>query len=162
MAVPRSSPAPKGTDRALWHISTLAKRNPRRYGNSDGVVLDILQASAKPLTAYQIRDEIEDGDRRIAPMQVYRVLQRLIESQRVVRIETLSAYVLADPGVNGIAICQRCGRYTALKLAAAADIAAEVANIGFIAAKQVIEIAGTCGTCRQEESVTTDPHDEPA
>jgi hypothetical protein len=60
MGVLRSSPTPKGPEQAAWHISTLTRRNPRRYGNSEGAVLGVLQESTKPLTAYQIRDQIEE------------------------------------------------------------------------------------------------------
>ncbi len=80
-------------------------------------VLERLEASTGPLSAYTLLDQLaREGFR--APLQVYRALDTLIKGGFVHRLESLNAFVACaeEPHDHSIhdmtafAICDRCGQ----------------------------------------------------
>ena len=112
-------------------------------------VLDVLGASATPMSAYDILAAAAMTELR-TPVQVYRVLKKLIASGHVHRIESLSAFVACDHGPHdtqaAFAICETCG--------SVAEIGPEEIGLGSISLRDgfrvhrvVAEFLGTCGRC---------------
>ena len=119
---------------------------------NDRLVLELVQAAAHPVTAYDILDLMRPGRPRIAPPTVYRALARLAASGLVHRIETLNAWfapAVASPQGSGIiAICDDCGdvgEYSAPEALSA--IAGVLGATGFHAQRPVVEVHGLCGPC---------------
>jgi len=116
-------------------------------------VLEKLEATKGPLSAYTLLDQLRDDGFR-APLQVYRALDALIKDGFVHRLESINAFVAcAEPhdhshGMAAFAICDICGEAAELS-----DHAIEhqlddwVRSTGFVSKKAVIEFRGTCARC---------------
>jgi Fur family zinc uptake transcriptional regulator len=119
-------------------------------------VLERLEATIGPLSAYTLLDQLRDQGFR-APLQVYRALDTLIKGGFVHRLESLNAFVAcAEPhdhshGMTAFAICDKCGQVVEMS---DHDVGEQldywVRSTGFAAKKAVIEFRGTCGKCLAE------------
>lgn len=116
-------------------------------------VLDTLQQSSRPLSAYKILDSLRSEGFR-APMQIYRALGYLAEQGLVHRLESLNAYVsCAGPcadkeGVRAFAICDCCGQVDeffvpSLNRYFGSWIKQNVFSLG----RSTIELHGKCAAC---------------
>lgn len=123
-------------------------RLPPRYR----LVLESLRQSPLPLTAYGLLEMCrEDG--LTTPIQVYRILNRLITFRLVHRIEKMKAYIAcqgchAFGGEALFAICEVCGRVTEVKAEdALASAERQAAAMGFVSSRIAVEIIGRCHAC---------------
>ena len=119
---------------------------------NDRLVLDLVQAAAHPVTAYDILERMRPDRPRIAPPTVYRALARLAARGLVHRVETLNAWfapsVTGPQGGGIIAICDDCGdvgEFAAPEALSA--IAGALGATGFHAQRPVVEVHGLCGPC---------------
>ncbi|MCC2095833.1 MAG: transcriptional repressor [Hyphomicrobiales bacterium] len=118
-------------------------------------MLDILCNEGKPLGAYDLIDRIAlRSGKRPAPISVYRVLDFLVEHGLAHRLSSRNAF-LACARHHGAGeplaflICDKCGavsEQTSPALRSAIDALAEEAS--FKRRTQVIELTGTCASCR--------------
>lgn len=121
---------------------------------NQGLVLDTLAAAEAPLSAYTILDRLR-GEGLRAPLQVYRALDKLVETGRVHRLESINAFVAcAQPhghrhGLTAFAICDTCGRVSEFADEVVRErLALWSRENGFASTKTAIEIRGTCQACR--------------
>ena len=127
-------------------------RNPQ-------LVLDVLRDCAKPLSAYEILDQLKSAGLR-SPLQIYRALTALRQRGYAHRLESLNAFIAcADPdccaaGVHAFAICDLCGQVTELGDAAlAGQVEALSVASGFVSSQTVIEVRGSCQICSSEPGI---------
>ena len=125
--------------------------NPRRKTHAERV-LEYLRRQTKPLSAYQILDDLR-SDGVTAATTVYRALDQLIASGRVHRIESLNAFTACrDPSHTEppvFEICEDCGAVTEhVDTRLTKNIAALSSHSGFKPEHSVIEIRGCCSDCR--------------
>ncbi|SDU03815.1 Fur family transcriptional regulator [Stappia sp. ES.058] len=120
---------------------------------NQGLVLDALSRAEAPLSAYTILDQLREAGFR-APPQVYRALEKLVESGRVHRLESLNAFVACQhPGCDGhtavaFTICEQCGRVAEVSDAGLIDrIRTIAAASGFRVSKSTVELRGLCADC---------------
>ncbi len=118
-------------------------------------VLELLAASPQPLGAYDLIEHIaREGDRRPAPITIYRALDFLLGQGLVHRIESRNAFVACDhhhghADVVVFLLCEKCGTAAEASGAEIGDLLAEMAaKAGFAARGQFVEIAGECAACR--------------
>jgi Fur family transcriptional regulator, zinc uptake regulator len=119
-------------------------------------VLKHLRATGRALSAYEILDLVRDDGLR-APAQVYRALEKLIETGLVHRLESLNAFIACghdhvEPETCtetvAFAICEKCGvvaEYEMLEEAAA--LRSSLGNDGFVTGHMTIEVRGRCADC---------------
>lgn len=122
-------------------------------------VFAIILESHAAVGAYDIIDRMgEAGGRRPAPAIVYRALDFLIDQGLAHRISALNAFVACcgpegeeAGGAHGarFLICQDCG-VVAETQGEAVDrsIRREAMAAGFAVAESVVEVMGTCRSCR--------------
>jgi Fur family zinc uptake transcriptional regulator len=117
------------------------------------LVLDRLEKSEGPLSAYALLDQLRDDGFR-APLQVYRALDTLMKSGLVHRLESINSFVAChghhhhDHGITGFAICETCGQVTEFTDPVLSErLEAWAQATGFKASKAAIELRGTCGKC---------------
>lgn len=117
------------------------------------LVLDRLEKSEGPLSAYALLDQLRDDGFR-APLQVYRALDTLMKSGLVHRLESINSFVAChghhhhDRGITGFAICETCGQVTEFTDPVVSErLEAWAQATGFKASKAAIELRGTCGKC---------------
>ncbi len=130
----------------------MARRSGRRT-HADRV-LEHLRRQTRPLSAYQILEDLRD-DGVTAATTVYRALDQLLAARRVHRIESLNAWTACcDPSHTEtpvFEICEDCGAVTEhVHTSLTKDIAALSSHSGFEPSHSVIEIRGRCGACRAD------------
>ena len=112
-------------------------------------VLKVLVASSKPMSAYDILAATAMAELR-TPVQVYRVLKRLIATGHIHRIETLSAFVACDRGQHEsqavFTICEDCGVVAELE-PSEAGLGSVVPRSGFQVKRVIAEVLGLCAAC---------------
>lgn len=119
-------------------------------------VLAALQQASRPLSAYEIMAVIGDGT-RIAPMTVYRALDRLVSERQAYRLESLNAFVACGPpGGDGppvFAICDACGSVSAF---AAHELMGNLAewcrSSEFEISAATLELHGKCHSCQLRQA----------
>ena len=125
-----------------------------RLTRNQKLVLDALRDDGGPLTAYNLLDRLRDHGLR-APPQIYRALDKLVETGIVHRLESRNAFVScnhAHCGGDGLlfAICNHCGAVEELE---APDITpaleAASAPIGFRPSVLIGEVRGVCSACHE-------------
>ena len=144
---------------ALARARALCRERGERLTPLRLEVLRLLACSDVPLGAYALLAKLRQGrkDRVDAPT-VYRVIEFLSNLRLVTRIESRSAYVLADhaaqPEASVFFLCDTCNASVAVENGSVADlIAGSARTLGFLVNKPVIECNGTCARCLASPAV---------
>ena len=121
-------------------------------------VLELLWASDKPTSAYQLIEALRLRDSRpVGPPTVYRALHFLMAQGFVSRIESLNAFV---PCVHPerdhdclFFICSGCRASVELEDPRIGGLLAEgAAVLGFIATRRTVEVEGMCARCAEADA----------
>lgn len=125
---------------------------------NQSLVLRELQESTSPLSAYALLDKLRPHGFR-APLQVYRALEKLLDTGMVHRLDSINAFMACSHGADqkhhhGVAvfaICETCNQVNEF----ADDIISErlthwAKTNGFHAAKTGIELRGQCAVCQNQ------------
>lgn len=131
------------------------KKPSGRLSKNESLVFDVLKQAKNPLSAYAILDALRPDGLK-APLQVYRALNKLMQSGLAHKIESLNAFVTCrdeqcrQHKIVAFAICDDCDHVSEISDAA---LAAELSKVGKGADFQVIsstvELHGTCESCRK-------------
>jgi len=114
----------------------------------DAMVVQVLEGSPRPLSAYHIADRLEGRRGAAQVASVYRSIARLTEAGRVERVETLSAYRLSERRTGVLLVCEQCGMTRTLAMPAMRMVVtAEILASGFGLGRLVIEALGRCAQC---------------
>lgn len=125
-------------------------------------VLELLWESGRPTGAYELIDALKlRNSRPVGPPTVYRALRFLMAQGLVSRIESLNAYVpCAHPERRHdclFFLCSICGTSAELEDPRVERLLSEAASdLGFRAARRVIEVEGTCARCVEAGSGLTE------
>jgi Fur family zinc uptake transcriptional regulator len=117
-------------------------------------VFKVIAGFVKPASAYDIADGLSRAEsRRIAANSVYRILDLFVENNIVLRIESKNAYIVnAHPGCRHdciFLVCDVCSGVEHIDDdAIATNLRDAVGLAGFDARRPVIEVCGTCATCK--------------
>ena len=116
-------------------------------------ILELLWENDHPMGAYELIDALTlKISRPVGPPTVYRALEFLMSEGFASKIESLNAFVpCVHPERRNdclFFICNTCGASTELEDQRFERLISEKAEqIGFHAARRVIEVEGTCTTC---------------
>ena len=115
-------------------------------------VLDVLRNRQKPMTAYQILEELQAEEPDIAPPTVYRTLSALTDQGRAHRLESIKAFVPCRcqhiESVPVLAICGDCGTVEEHDGSALRSVlGALTSQTSFHTKRHIVEIHGTCQAC---------------
>ena len=120
---------------------------------NQSLVFGALSRAEGPLSAYTILDLLR-GDGFRAPLQVYRALDKLVETGMVHRLESLNAFVACrHPGCDShetiaFAICETCGKVTEISDEALETRLHDLSRKdGFTIKRAVVELRGVCAAC---------------
>jgi len=129
---------------------------PTDLTRNQELVLGALNASAGPLSAYDILDRLRTEGLR-APLQVYRALDKLVDRGLAHRLESINAFVAcADAhchrkGLIAFAICEGCGKVDEFADAVIEErLGAWARTGGFKVERTTMEIRGRCAECQQK------------
>ena len=72
----------------------------------------LITRSEKATSAYEMVSVLRHLKHEVAPLQVYRIIRRLVAEERIMRIESVQAYCAFDPGKmpTPVLVCERCRR----------------------------------------------------
>lgn len=115
-------------------------------------VLGVLKACDRPMTAYQILEQLQTVEPDIAPPTVYRTLSALTDQGRAHRLESIKAFVPCRcshvESVPVLAICADCGSVEEHDGSSLLPKLTALTNQNaFRAERHIVEIHGQCGTC---------------
>ncbi|MCQ8782926.1 Fur family transcriptional regulator [Mangrovibrevibacter kandeliae] len=137
--------------------SASEERQALRPGRNQQLVYDAMLKSGRPMRAYELLKLLHaDGIR--SPLQVYRVLDKLVREGKARKIETLHAFAICGKPSNGggqvaVTICTQCGQTDAIE---DAELKRQLAKLsrgsGFLAETATVELAGLCLGCQEVEA----------
>ncbi|MBS0570860.1 MAG: transcriptional repressor [Proteobacteria bacterium] len=115
-------------------------------------VLELIAASAKPIKAYDLLDQLKDARSNAAPPTVYRALDFLIDNGFIHKLQSINAYVSCHhPSVVHqvpFLICDVCESATEIcDERVASTLADQARALGFRARAQTLEVHGVCKHC---------------
>ena len=118
-------------------------------------VLEILQDSSEPMSAYDVLHELQKVTGKVAPPTVYRTLSSLQNQRAIHRLESLNAYVVCNQNCMQnapiISIYDTCGE---VEESVSDELLANLSDIvqrkGFAAERHVIEVHGKCAPCAEK------------
>lgn len=117
-------------------------------------ILGIMAKAHRPLTAYDLIDELGARGQAVKPPSVYRVLERLLGDGTLHRIDSLRAFVLCDrpeaAHESAFLVCDDCDRAFEIAAAEASRTLAKAAEkVGFAVTDVAHELHGRCSDCSQ-------------
>lgn len=115
-------------------------------------ILSVLKACDRPMTAYQILEQLQVSEPSIAPPTVYRTLSALTDQGRAHRLESIKAFVPCRcnhvESVPVLAICEDCGSVEEHDGSGLLpNLTALTKQSAFHAERHIVEIHGLCGAC---------------
>jgi len=144
----------------LTHVMEQAEALCRERGvrltDQRRTVLQLLCVSEKPLSAYELLDQLRGVVKNPAPPTVYRALDFLLEQGLVHKLESLHAYIGCahpdHPHASQFLICDDCGEVAEVEDSSVArSLKAAGKAIGFRAKRPVVEVLGTCAQCAEKQ-----------
>ena len=140
---------------ALNAAEMVCKKDGHRLTPMRRRVLELVWGSHEPVKAYDVLEVLRGEKKGSAPPTVYRALDFLQEQGFVHKIESLNSYIgCGAPGHAGTAqilICQECGEVAEINdLDIINLIVAKSLKLGFVIARQIIEVEGCCAGCRNK------------
>ncbi len=118
-------------------------------------VLELLKKKRKPLTAYDILDQLRSAGIK-APQTVYRALNGLAEKGLAHRIQSLGAFVACrndeDDHGSQFVVCRACGAVEELHDHRICHFIQEIGEkLKFQIEREMLELIGICSACRGKE-----------
>lgn len=140
----------------LERAEALCRERGVRLTDQRRRVLELLCVSDRPLSAYELLEQMRGIVKNPAPPTVYRVLDFLLEQGLVHKLESLHAYIGCahpeHPHASQFLICDDCGEVAEVEDPSVAEslrIAGKAR--GFFTRRPVVELLGTCAQCRSKK-----------
>lgn len=132
---------------------TCSGRGARLTGQRREVLACVSQSHAA-VGAYDIIERMAARGPRPAPITVYRALDFLMAHGLIHKVESRNAYVACSHMHEGkpaaLMVCAACGLVAELDAPEIFDaLRREASATGFSAERMMVELAGTCGACRE-------------
>ena len=119
------------------------------------LVLQEVAGSHTAIGAYDVLDRLaRKGERRLAPISVYRALDSLVQAGLVHRLESRNAFFAchashASDRRQIVLACEACATVAEVGGEQVfVDIGTAATAAGFHPSRALIEVIGTCGRCR--------------
>lgn len=131
--------------RAHGRMATSPRRSREQI---EAVVLDILARAPRPMSAYDIADRADEYGQQVLASQVHRTLRYLVRENRVLRVESLSAYIIKDNDGDACLVCDQCGE---TQIVSTGPLSAALEGLatphGFDVDRIILEMHGYCRAC---------------
>ncbi|NOH80689.1 zinc uptake transcriptional repressor Zur [Vibrio sp. RE86] len=121
-------------------------------------VFELICASPKASSAYELLEELKQSEPQAKPPTVYRALDFLLEQGFIHRVESTNSYIQccscnANKHFSHLLICDNCGNVIELQDdSLVALLANNAKEHGFTINNHVIESHGICQSCSTDES----------
>jgi len=153
-------------DKAISHIMQKAQQTCDRAGvkltDKRKRVLSVLLASEKPLSAYEIADEISRVFETTAPpMSVYRMLDFLVQENLAHKLNSENKFIACSHiacdhshNVPQFLICNQCNKVTEVGVPkdVMAQLSESVSTAGYSLLNSQLELPCLCHECGQRQA----------
>jgi Fur family zinc uptake transcriptional regulator len=144
--------AEKKLAHALRRAEQLCRERGVRLTPQRRTVLELLCASDKPLSAYEILELMRATTKNPTPPMVYRALEFLLGQGLVHKLESLHAFVGCShpehPHASQFLICSDCGEVSEVQNEAIVQsLRTAEKTTGFRTQHPVVELLGFCAQC---------------
>ncbi len=141
----------------LKRADALCRERGLRLTDQRKTVLQLLCLSDKPLSAYELLDQMRGVVKNPMPPTVYRALDFLLEQGLVHKLESLHAYVGCThpehPHASQFLICDVCGEVAEVEdTSVAKSLMAAGKALGFRTKRPIVELLGTCAQCTEKRA----------
>jgi Fur family zinc uptake transcriptional regulator len=139
----------------IRRAEALCQQRGVRLTQQRKAVLQLVCESNKPLSAYELLDQMRATLKNPAPPTIYRALDFLLEQGLIHKLESLHAFIGCThpehPHASQFLICADCGDVAEVEDPHLAESlqAAEKAT-GFRTKRPIVELLGTCAGCTQK------------
>ena len=120
------------------------------------IVLDLVEKSSEPLKAYSILFNVQKKG-LIAPLQVYRALDKLVEIGKIHKVESRNAFVACKNSscqvskATAFSICESCEKVTEINNSKLSKYLTNFEdNSGMKYNKYNLEFFGLCKKCKNK------------
>jgi Fur family zinc uptake transcriptional regulator len=150
----------KELEEVMRRAEDLCRERGVRLTPQRHAVLEIVCATRKPVSAYEILDLLRERTRNPAPPTVYRALDFLQAQGLVHKLESLHAFVgcahTEHDHSGQFLICSDCGGVSEIENEAIEKSlqSAEQAT-GFRTDRPVVELLGTCAECSRQRPASS-------
>jgi Fur family zinc uptake transcriptional regulator len=139
--------------RSLDKAEAIAKARGAAFTPIRRRVLSLILKARRPIGAYELLAALKTATGKAMPPTVYRTLDFLIAQGFVHRIESQNAFVACveadSPHRSQFAICDSCGRTVeSMDDDLARKLSRQAAKLGFTIERQIVEMHGTCASCK--------------
>jgi Fur family zinc uptake transcriptional regulator len=142
----------------LDEAADLCSRHSVHLTDLRRIVLGLILQANRPLTAYQLLDQLKATRPGAAPPTIYRALEFLLEQKLIHKLERSNAFI-ACTGLGQHAhaaqllVCGTCGQAAELEdRSVARALWQAAAEIGFRPSNRIVEIDGICADCARLKS----------
>ena len=138
----------------VQHVSPHCDHKPVGMTNNRQLVLDVLVAANRAISAYDVLQLLRDRDVHWQPPTVYRALAFLAEAGLVHYIQSIQKYMLCSHQHCGhltqLLICHVCGTVQEVPISDSLvnELEQQAGAFGFEVVPQFLELQGVCATCR--------------
>lgn len=120
-------------------------------------VLELVAASATPVKAYDLLDQMRGQRSNVAPPTVYRALDFLLENHFIHKLESINAYVYCEHPTEQhqvpFLICDVCDSAVEVCDPHVAElIERQASSLGFQAREKTLEVHGICRKCQPQHA----------
>lgn len=146
----------KQVARVLERAESLCRERGVRLTDQRRAVLRLLCEADRPMSAYELLEQLRGEVRNPAPPTIYRALDFLLEQGLVHKLESLHAYIGCShpdhPHASQFLICADCGDVAELEdPSIAKSLSAAGRAAGFRTERPVVELLGTCAECASKK-----------
>ncbi|MET0026014.1 MAG: transcriptional repressor [Candidatus Thiodiazotropha sp.] len=150
---------PAAIKRVMQRAEALCRERGVRLTQQRRTVLELLIASEKPLSAYDLLDRLRESVKNPAPPTVYRALDFLMQQGLIHKLESIHAYVGCThpdhPHAGQFLICADCGEVEEVQDPRVTEsLQAAGQAQGFRTHRPVVELLGVCAHCRHSKTET--------
>ena len=143
----------KDLTQVLNRAEELCAERGKQLTEQRKTVLRLLCASDKPISAYDLLDQLRGEIKNPTPPVVYRALDFLLEQGLAHKLESLHAYIGCThsdhPHASQFLICDDCGEVAEVENSIVAEsLETASQSIGFEPKQTVVEILGICAKCK--------------
>lgn len=139
----------------LDELEAICRHRGGRLTKQRRAVLAKLLAAKRPVSAYEILEQLRPEDGSATPASVYRSLDFLLEHGLAHRLETTRSFVACghpdhEHSVQFL-ICRQCGTVVETedrRIEAATKSLSQ--RLGFTLDQRTVELTGTCASCQTE------------
>ncbi len=148
---------------SLQKAQSECRRTGLRLTDKRCKVLKILLQAAAPLSAYDIAEQFKSHyDEPLSAMSAYRMLDFLMQSDLVHKLETSNQYLACSHircehkhELPQFLICDQCHTVKEIGLSKAllAQLKNSIASTGFVLSSQQLELHGLCADCQAKTAI---------